>query len=333
MKSFMKKSALFAVIGIILALILKGYTNLAISVFNDETAMIISHKRELARSGAIRYIEGKDNVIFMGNSRVLVGIDCDLFDSVTSSDTYCYNLALPALPISASYFLLEDYVEHNTPPDFIMLAPCADYEFKDSLFNKYALQGMEFPEELLSYLVKQKKYVLAFNYIFPARLNRRNVAKYTYSLLLNRKEISATVSKNRKYIIEQDMRRGFLPLSGSLPDDFSLAEVPASLQSYMRHSPSDPFIDMFMELALKNKINVILIETPYPEFGCKLNPKAMLYESLSGEYPNVMMADDSTKMKVYPNRYFADQVHVNSAGAERYTAETAAEFDAAKKLF
>lgn len=335
MKSFFLKLLLFALIGAALLLALKALADRAGNVYKDGAAIVCEHKRLLVRKGMVKYAPGKTNILFMGNSKILAGLIPETFDKLSGGKTYSYNLALPALPIAPLYFTLKDYLKTNRPPDYIIMTLHVDPGTAPGLFDKYAIQGIDFPAELLSYVNHRKNKTVALNYFIPARIYSQETFQYLIFSLLKRSNIRSTIARNRSTIAQTDSERGYYYITdqalypgGRLPDNYGRGTL--SLKKHEIFNPYiDPYVKMFFDLCKSTRTTkVILIEPPI--LNNEFEPWSVMpeqYSTLLRDYPGtILMAPSGWRRKTFPNNQFSDPVHLNRHGATLYTEQIYNEF-------
>ena len=95
----------------------------------------------------------------------------------------------------------------------------------------------------------------------------------------------------------------------------------------------DPYVEKFFDLAREYNIAVQIIEPPYRVNQFRQYERMpRQYCDILERYKNVVITPRGWKAKFYDNRYFSDLVHLNPEGAERFTAEMAAEFQQIKSF-
>jgi hypothetical protein len=338
MKSFMKKVALLALLLGILIPVLNYLGLRAGKIYKDGAAQVCEIKRRMVRSGAIHYIKDKDNVLFLGTSRILAGITPTYFDELNEDKTYSYNLALPGLPISSSYFVLREYLEQNPPPQYVVMQLYINRCRSCNLYNYYAVQGLESPAEILSLFKHMDNKAIIFNYIFPFRMYKFHTARYLFDSIIIPARIRSIRKKNNAILNRMIENRGYyfieeqaVAANNMLPDDFAEEGGGGSGESINKASSYDPFVDpyvkLFFDLARDHGVKVLLIQPPYRERQyLQYEEMPLQYAVLLKEYKNVRIAQDGWKLKFYENRFFSDPTHLNKEGALRYTGEIYQEF-------
>lgn len=305
-------------------------------IYKDGAAQVCETKRQMVRSGAVHYEKDKDNVLFLGTSRILAGIAPTCFDELNGGKTFSYNLALPGLPISSAYFVMRDYLEKNPPPQYVVMQLYIDRCRSCTLYNYYAVQGLERPAEILSLFKYMPNKAIIFNYIFPFRMYKFHTARYIFDSIFMPGRIRSIRKKNNAILNRMIENKGYyfieeqaMAANNMLPDDF--AEEGRGGETINKASSYDPFVDpyvkMFFDLARDCGVKVLLIEPPYRERQYLQHGEMPLqYEMLLKQYSNVAIAREGWKLKFYENRFFSDPTHLNKEGAQRYTGEIYEEF-------
>lgn len=297
----------------------------------DGASVICEAKRKFVRHGGVVWQRKQLNVLFMGNSKILSGIIPRTFDSVLNGKTNSFNLALPALPIAPNYFELRDYLKHSPAPEWVILYVSVNNGSKpDQWFDYYALQGISFPDELVSYLLNRKDKTVILNYFTPFQvyknvLSQALISKKSGEFGRNAKDIAlAMLHDNGYYFIkEQAVFPDF-----RLPDTFGLNIPPISISQV--DIDNDPYVSRFFSLCQERRIKVLLIE-PAQRRGSVLDCYSLPvhYRTLLRRYKNVVMAPGGYYPPLLENKYFSDKSHLNPDGAEIYTKLIAEEFQQA----
>lgn len=336
MKRFLKKMVLLVLILAVLIFVLNYLGLKAGKIYKDGAAQVCETKRQMIRSGAIHYEPDKDNVLFLGTSRILAGIAPTYFDELNGGQTYSYNLALPGLPISSAYFVLRDYLEKNPPPQYIVMQLYINRCRSCTLYNYYAVQGLAQPAEIFSLFKHLANKAIVFNYIFPFRMYKFHTARYLFDSIFMPARVRSLRKKNNAILNRMIENRGYYFIAeqavagnNSLPGDF--AEEGGGGETVNKASSYDPFVDpyvkMFFELAHRYRVKVLLIQPAYRENQyLQYEEMPFQYSVLLKQYDNVAIANEGWKIKFYENRFFSDPTHLNEEGAKRYTEEIYLEF-------
>ncbi|MCP5053734.1 MAG: DUF1574 domain-containing protein, partial [bacterium] len=279
----------------------------------------------------------KINVLFMGSSRILFGVVPEEFDRAADGRTNSYNLGMPALPISSSYFILKDYLRNNPPPQYILMELYIN-RIKDTYtFNYYSSQGMTDPSEVISLVQNLQDKSILLNYLVPFRMYKFLVPKYLYNSIfhpvrirkLKRRNIRITkrMVKNRGYyfIPEGAVEEG-LTLSN---EDTPVAAVKKSTGKPPHYNPFvDPFVEKFFRLTAEKNIRVQLIHPPYFEGKfSQYEEMPQHFKAVMDCYSNVSTAPGGWKLKFYGDRHFYDRKgHLHKGGAVEYTRDICNDF-------
>jgi hypothetical protein len=316
-------------------------------VYKSGAEIICEEKREAVRSGKLGYRLEKINVLFMGHSKILSGIIPEYFDSLMDHKVYSLNLSLPALPIGPHYFELLDYLKCNPNPEYIVLhltkSSKKPHPIFAMLFGSLAVQGIKFPEELISYWINREDKQVVYNFFYPRRIYRRYIGICTYNLIFDYTQIHNKKESNIKIIDQMIKDRGYyfikeqaLFSDHKLPKNFksTLTENPGNVITFKRqlqekidYLNDDPYVKKFFDLVLLNNIKVLLIVQYYREGTfVQLQEMPKLYQAVLDHYQNVFIAEDGWKLKFYSNAFFSDPAHTNYEGAKLYTEDIAEEF-------
>jgi len=321
-----------------LGLIILGLNYLGIKagkIYKDGAALVCETKRDLVRSNAIHYEKNKINVLFVGTSRILAGIKPTLFDNLTGDETYSYNLALPALPISSSYFILKEYLAFNPPPQYIVMQLHINDCSVCSLVNYYSSQGLDQLEEVLSLFLNSPGKGIILNYFFPFRMYKFFAVQYVYNLIFHPKKIEHLIKHNRYILNRMIEERGYyfieeqaIPFEERLSNGIGGKKGGSPPDKQSQFNPFiDPFVEKFFNLTQKKGIKVLLIQPVYRINQCLQFEKSPLqFQLVLDRYSHVFIAKDGWKLKFYKMKYFSDMTHLNRAGADRFTREIQQEF-------
>jgi hypothetical protein len=290
----------------------------------------------MVRSGAVHYEENKTNVLFMGTSRILAGIAPTVFDALSGGQTYSYNLALPALPISASYFVLEDYLAKNPPPQWIIMQLHINRCRNCGLFNYYSHQGLNRPGEVLSLFMNSPSKTIVLSYLFPFKMYKFFTVLYLYNGIFHPERLRELQDDNQAILSRMKKERGYYFIEeqavtpdNRLPGNFGEEErANASVSEELEFDPfEDPFVEKFFTLTRDKGINVLLIQPVYRENQVRDNTKmSRQFEMILKAYSHVFLAKEGWRVRRYDNRFFSDRTHLNKDGAKRYTREIYREF-------
>jgi hypothetical protein len=305
------------------------------NIYKDGAALVCETKREMVRSGEVSYIKGKINVLFMGTSRILAGIVPAYFDRLNGGKTFSYNLALPALPVSSAYFVLEDYLGNNPPPEYVVMELYISRCKKCTLFNYYAVQGHGGTGEMASLFMNVKNKSIFLNYFFPFKMYKYFVFRYFFDGIFRSAKVPELMEKNRGILNRMKEQRGYYFIEEQAAEGDRLLEPEfadkkrSSLEKGLDYDPFvDPYIKKFFDLTIEKKIKVLLIQpVSREEHYLQYKEMPLQFASILKRYSNVYMANEGWKLKFYERRFFGDISHLDKDGALLYTKEIFAEFN------
>lgn len=295
------------------------------------------YKENLIKKGGMR-----ESLVFLGDSKVLGGIDTAQFEHETGIPSY--NLAMQAMPIEGQYFVLRRYMKKNlkpwtvvVQPGFFLLNDLIEEEFTDK-FCRYFISPPEM-FQLLPDLVRMKmragKSLLEFsNRIFLPTYSRRRVIQDFIGLCL-KGENGRRFNKNRKAFEEMKSRDGFFyfGIDKNLPEDFFTQKYqgePNSLRMF-RFEPlkmHDKYLRKLIEFCGTEKIRIVFSFGPLPEEQYRIAEKTGMIQkmndyalSLKKDYPHLKLMDPV----IWPekNSNFFDFSHVNRQGVKNWTTRLA----------
>lgn len=294
-------------------------------------------KERLVRKGGMR-----ESLLFLGDSKVLGGIDTAQFKKETGIPSY--NLAMQAMPIEGQYFFLERYLRKNLKPTTVVVQPAffllndlIEEEFTDK-FSRYFISSSEM-FRLLPDLVRMKmrarKSLLEFmNRFFLPTYSRRWVIQ-DFITLCQTGQNGHRYNRNRRAFEEMTSRGGFyyFGIDKQLPEDFfsrKYEQEPNSLRVF-RFEPlkmHDKYLRKLIELCGREKIKIIFSFGPLPEEQYKIVEKSGMIKalndyavSLKKDYPYLKLMDPV----IWPekNSNFFDFSHVNREGVKNWTRRMA----------
>jgi hypothetical protein len=334
-KVFMKKLFIHVAIALLLIFLINQFAIHAGKTYKDGASIICEQKRLAVRNDQWKVSEEKPTVLFFGASGILSAIIPTVFDSILDHQTYSLNLALPALPIGPYYHCLLDYLEHNDPPEYIILTYHIDSE-EVILFNSYANQGINFPDELFSYFIHRKDKNQMLNYLLPLHVYKEPVFKYMYNSVLDPSDIQENRERNARIVNRMIENRGYYFIieqskypDGRLPDDYKEESDSPERPMKMYDPGSDVYVEKFFSLTKKLGTQVLLVNYPVRQGKYKqFNKTPKEIQKLLKTYDNVSISKDGWKIPFFENKYFSDPHHLNKWGAEMYTKQVATDFKA-----
>ena len=160
----MKRLLVFVLIGFILITILNLLSIKATRYYQDDARIINQAKREFTREGDFSYVKGKENILFLGSSEIHAGIIPEHFDSLLEGKTHSINMGLFGMPSDPSYYILEDYLMENSPPEYIIMELNSyENQVNPTSFNVYSIIGLRYPDELIDYMIYRKDHCFIIN--------------------------------------------------------------------------------------------------------------------------------------------------------------------------
>ena len=334
MKRFVKKMLLLALLMVLTITALNRLGIKAGSIYKDGAALVCEAKRRMVRSGAMHYKKNKVNVLFMGTSRILAGIVPIHFDELTGGRTFSYNLGLPALPISSSYFVLKDYLEKNPPPHYIVIQLHINRCQECKWVNYYSSQGMRGWEEMFSLFKNMENKSIIIEYLFPFKRYKFHTFSYLFDSVFCPSAVRQLQEKNRAILSRMAADRGFyfieeqaLTENNRLPEELVQRRVGEVKKKSIYDPFIDPYVEKFFDLTSKNRVKVLLIQPAFRENQyARYENMPLQFNSILKRYNNVFSAKQGWKLKFYDHRFFSDPTHLNEEGAMRFTEDIYNEF-------
>jgi len=335
MKLFVKKILILGLLLLFMTLVLNYIGIKAGNIYKDGAALVCETKRNMVRSGEVSYEKGKNNVLFLGTSRILAGIVPTYFDRLSKGKTFSYNLALPALPISSSYFVLRDYLGKNPPPEYVVMELKISRCKKCTLLNYYALQGHSGVNEIASLFMNLKNKAIILNYFFPFKMYKFFTFRYFFDGIFRPAKMSEIIEKNRGILTHMKEDRGYYYIEEQAVTEEDLLELEfakrkrSTMEKGVVYDPfTDPYVKKFFDLTFEKKIKVLLIQPVFREQqSLQYEEMPPQFASILKRYSHVYMAKEGWKMKFFERHLFADPTHLNKEGSLCYTREIFAEFN------
>ena len=221
-----------ALLVLLLAIIIPALNYLGLKagkIYKDGAAQVCETKRQMIRSGAIHYEPNKDNVLFLGTSRILAGIAPAYFDELNGGPGHTdITWRCPDCPISSpAYFVLRDYLEKNPPPQYVVMQLYINRCRSCTLYNYYAVQGLTKPVEIFSLVKRLANKAIIFNYIFPFRMYKFHSARYLFDSIFMPARIRSLHKKNNAILNRMIESKGYYFIAeqavaenNSLPENF-----------------------------------------------------------------------------------------------------------------
>jgi hypothetical protein len=333
-KRFILKLILLSVLLTAAVILLNVLAEHAGDVYKDGAAFVCETKREMVRSGEIHPKKGKVNVLFMGTSHILAGIVPDEFDRLSSGRTYSYNLALPALGIGSSYFILKDWLEHGSPPQYVVMELYIKQSRHDKAYNYYANQGISGISEAFAMAGGQPDKSILLDYFFPFRMYKYQIPVYVFDSMFRPSRIRRAKKNNRAILKQMTAARGYYYIAeqAAAPKQQIPETVPGEqespVKSQSQYDPyQDPLLEKFFRFTAEHDIKVLLIQPP--TFAGRLLQNETMphqYRAILDRFAHVKMAKEGWKLNFYDRKLFADQFHLSKKGALLYTRNIYKEF-------
>ena len=270
-----------------------------------------------------QYIEShpNDRIIFLGDSRMKVGMDPAIFGSDAS------NIALWGTSTIEMYYTLKRYMENNTKPEAVVISLSSEHIRSIGSFNPQTLEAHTFDEYLdeinkvfveldgkdMSREIMAHRYRLPGSYMKPVIAGIRN----------SRQEA------NHEAIEALNARKGFSPMGGQLLDDTKIPDD-AKLEQFLPNPSNVYYLNKTLDLCTDNEIKVYYIQFPLRKIVVeRMNKSGYMdqykgfLQDLGARYPDAIIEYD---IPVWDRQWFADDSHLNQAGAERFSAEVKAKY-------
>ena len=243
-------------------------------------------------------------VAAFGNSRILSGFLPARFDAAVGHGCASFNFGLP----DSEHFVaeLERLIQNGDVPTHILIQTAWSSEDARS-FSQW---------------LKQDRVII--NQVFPFRTLPRDLV--VFGFLSRRRGGPQAFYRESGAIAEQVIRaRGYYFIEGQshysghrLPDDFSLPIDTPTVYKARPVATSGPLFEQLLRLVRLRDIQVLLIPDHFRSHAFREPPSINtdVMQALAA-YPHLRQLGPDYVL--FENRLFADAVHLNPEGAERYT--------------
>ncbi len=295
-----------------------------------------------AKARWISEVEKAPEVLFLGDSKLLGGLDASGFSRATGVSSY--NLALGGMQAPAQYFALKRMLDRGRRPKIVFYSP-SPYLLNSSLSGEFSERFVRWfvgPNEFIALL--PDLVALGRNGLLPVReyALRRFLPTFGYRFDLRKVfaawlgfEESDNPAKYRDTIEELARNNGFRfwkeldsgeDYFKSHPIDAAYESNPTSLRLFVfePHTLNLLYLRKLFELCKKNAIRIVIGIGPIPE---SLQRKRVeigyqrkfvdFIEMLRREFPEARVIEPVPL--VLEDRLFVDTSHLSAKGAERYT--------------
>lgn len=265
--------------------------------------------RDAARGDVFPLNSSATKIAVFGDSTILAGLVSKHFDEMAKTDgldTCTYNFGLPGH--SEFLPLLKKLVDSGAAPDLVLLTipwqpkrksgafelPWTDEEIADTLFP-----FRTFIRDSASFAVTSRQHggLLAFY-----RQSRKNISQ---------------IRKDHGYYFISEQSRFS---NERLPEDFHLVSDEPNVPQLREVDPFSPEISKLNTILRSHSIRCLYV--PYPVRGSSMGqppPTDTVFQHiLESKTSCKLLGPDYYR---YPNQLLSDQMHLNHAGAKRYTED------------
>lgn len=323
------------------------FTNYIAGLINyygmSEIERLVVCKREAVRSGLLRTIDGKVNILVFGSSRMAAGINANFLDKLFEGKTNTLNLGFPSHDISRSHSIFKDFLENNDAPDAVIL-----HVRHDKMSNNHPLNGNFL--ELLTYTLEDfPNNNVIFKQIFPI-INAEWVNKFlslteldktkdpmiekiirsVKIFQLNKKDNEIKVENLKEEILKNKGQVWWLDKRRQLSKDYvdpATDDIESEYNYIVTSKKYQKDIDEFVGYLNNMEIKVLLVMFPARHtFRKQFKKQPDLLTGLTNNYRNIGIAKDGWKLKFYSPVHFADRGHLNLDGSRHFTKDIYKEF-------
>jgi hypothetical protein len=249
----------------------------------------------------------KEDILIYGSSRAVHTYDPRVFtDSLGYS---CYNCGREATNVIYHSAILPAAINGtHTPKAIILDMTTKEIAWRSGQYGSDVLAGLILPYVLTNDHFKQ----LALD-LFPKEYYKAKVSKlYAYNSLI----LSILRNYSRRH---NDNINGYQPLHGTrlkgAPD--TLTSIRDKIDDYSKQQ-----LEFFVKSVTDKKIPLVVIVSPMYVKPFQENESLRVCKQILAKY-NVPVWDYSTDPKYVQRQYFYDQNHMNTKGAEMFSAEIA----------
>jgi len=265
-----------------------------------------------------KILDGKINadILFLGDSRMLVGLNCDAVESVIGNMT-CFNMGINGNKVNLQLPYLKTYLQHNAKPKVIVQGL--------SLSTLVGPREGIYDPQYVLYASDGYAYSM-FKIIDPSLWRVRYVPMYNF-FVFGEYFLPHAIQGYLDYFgsaINCDRRiKGYMPMYYNWDDTFEqYKKMYPKGRVFEIASDSIRVLKEIIELANSNNIKLILVYLPeyYENYALTLNRGAIftVFKKLAGQY-NVPFWDYSGTAFTENRKYFYNSQHMNAVGATEFS--------------
>lgn len=269
--------------------------------------------------------------LIFGDSKAEFGIDPRLF----AKNESVYSLAINGTSPVEAYFLLKEYLLHHPAPKKIIYSFSPIRFMKSEYFwsNTVKYKKISF---LDLYYVLQKSFVLDDNVFAPLEFTNNIFCKLFYLGLLqlnfpylfieNISHGGGFLRKDENNLLMNEIRNGLGYFSPSLNQEKRILPGREAHKKIFLLSPTiDYYFTAILGLADEKKISVFFVNAPTNavSYGTMEAPFMASFESYIEKKASLIPFIIVNKLSSEDIENFADQDHLNSAGAKKFTKSIA----------
>ena len=300
----------FIVMGIFLSFI--SSQKVTYNIFD----LLISEKRDWIRDGGISddQIDTKKKIVVFGDSRIACGFSPTVFDSLSSEKTFTVNLAQMYSDARRYYFILDDFINNNYVPDYVVLHPSYKRYYKRA--HNGSLKEIIY----YSFYASDRNVSIGVNYIFPVtNITFNRILRFFEYYCIDKSKyknknnlVTDMINQRGNYFWENKYKR--------LTKNPKIEAIKIEDVTIDPHGEYMEDIDMFLNLAKEHDIKVIVKAEPHK--SDKIVPWASepeFFNIVAEKYENVIFS--SSKKNLYKIEKFFAGSHLNYYGARCYTTD------------
>lgn len=298
---------------------------------NTSIAFKTSHERDY----------GGSDVVFIGASQVMLGVDAGLIEDAFDNQLKITNYAVAWTGTNMHFYLsLKKYLKHHAKPKVVFLSipsRCFGFPEPDGIFvtereggtnrfRRYFEFGLLLPEPIDGKWRILREYYKNF---FPSLKYKDFIKDFLFHTMVRpMPRMEDVVEINRDRMAKFDQNNGFLGVDHRLHEETDPIKpfLPRYKLTYMENNNQDKSIERFMDLAEQEGIPVVFFHTP-------IHAKRLPAMETAGwlSYIDAKLAEFEKRyenfsyLKIdklgYDTQYFSDWVHLNAEGADLFSRD------------
>jgi hypothetical protein len=267
------------------------------------------------------------NRIIIGDSRSHQGVDPMVLDK--NSDFKTYNLAAPGMQTPFMYYSAKKFIDNHGAPKQIVVNISfyllGGQQWMKDIYFKHYVPSIE--EVLDSYSYKLRSLNESLKWYVQTHIPSLKYEGRITKVLSDITKLPTMYQesfKARKIMFDENYQ-GYLPRGYShIKDNIKLSNWKMTLHN--GYSLYIKYMERFFNLSNRYDTKIYIYEFPWPEaYKNHQNLKEVreyysnLIQEVASKFPNVHYVTNETLF--LPHKYFVDQLHLNSLGAQTLSSQ------------